>query len=228
MPNQASFKKSIFHQAADKLELPVSAVYGALVMVILLSILIVTSQASLSQQQTVSQARYETVGCNQPCINNRYCQPNHFCYQRRCRLAGNPEDETCAGIASTQDSRQKGYDPSSQDQANPDDGTADSTQAADQAQQLDTADRLQTESPLSRLSEILEKGDASMFLIIGLGLIGLVIIIAISSLISGASGKRGQTSTISKKNPAPPKPDFSSLEKEDKKEITLEKTKKIE
>lgn len=83
---------------SQTLDLPISAIYGGLVLIILLTGVFIAT-ASIRQEQSLSseasQAEYGTVGCNQPCKNNRYCEADHFCYQGRCRLASNPQSPTC-------------------------------------------------------------------------------------------------------------------------------------
>jgi hypothetical protein len=83
---------------SQTLDLPISAIYGGLVLIIVLAGVFIAT-ASIRQEQSLSseasQAEYGTVGCNQPCKNNRYCEADHFCYQGRCRLASNPQSPTC-------------------------------------------------------------------------------------------------------------------------------------
>lgn len=220
-------KNNPFLQVAQKLEIPVGAVYGAFAMIVFMSTLVVTSQASLQTQNLASQASYQIVGCNQACASNRNCQANHFCYQGRCRLAANPQDETCGGTASgydaSQDPTQKGYDPVIEEPTSP--NTTGSTDSS-----LDY-DPLNPTTPLSKLNDSFDffdnmgGKDSKIMLYIGIGLIGLVVLITIISMLGSSSSKKDSKAI---KTFNAPKPDFSNLEKNQQSEIKLEKTKTIE
>jgi len=219
-------KTNPFKEAAQQLDLPVAAIYGALVVAVsLIGGVVISSQASLQKQELATLANYQIVGCNQACASNRNCQPNHFCYQGRCRLASNPTDELCGGSASiqdpAQDPSQKGYDPGSAD-------INDTQTSVDTSQDLQTQDQLdllEPSSPMSKLNETFSfaQNSSQVMLIIGLGLIGLVVVIAISSMLSASSSKNKVIKPIRKEVP---KPDFSSLEG-GQKEIKLEKSKEV-
>ncbi len=225
--NTPTKKNNLFSQVAQKLEIPVSAVYGAFAMIVFMSALVVTSQASLQTQNLASQASYQVVGCNQACASNRNCQANHFCYQGRCRLAANPQDETCGGMASgydaSQDPSQKGYDPVIEEPSSPE--TTDGTGSS-----LDY-DPLNPTTPLSKLNDSFNifdnmgGKDSKIMLYIGIGLIGLVVLITVISML-GSSSSKNNSNTIKKVNT--PRPDFSNLERNQRGEIKLEKTKTIE
>jgi len=219
-------KTNPFKDAAKQLDLPVAAIYGAIVVAVsLIGGVIITSQASLRSQELSTQANYQIVGCNQACASNRNCQPNHFCYQGKCRLASNPTDELCGGSAQTQDPAQdptqKGYDPNGQDVIDTTTQTGETQKSLDQDQQ----DALEPSSPMSKLNETFSfaKNSSQIMLIIGLGLIGLVIIIAISSMLSASSTNKKVIQPVKKDVP---KPDFSDLEGGNK-EIKLEKSKEV-
>ncbi len=88
---------SPFKQFSQSFQIPVSAVYLGLVIIISLAGLVVVTGAMQQPQDSRSQAagEYNIVGCNQICEHNHQCQPNHFCYKGRCRLADNPESINC-------------------------------------------------------------------------------------------------------------------------------------
>lgn len=226
--NTSTKSKNPFLQVAQKLEIPVSAVYGAFVMIVFMSAIVVTSQASLQTQNLASQASYQIVGCNQACASNRNCQANHFCYQGRCRLAANPQDETCGITAkeydASQDPSQKGYDPVIEEPTSFD--TTNSTNSSKEN------DPLNPPTPLSKLNnsfnvfDKLDGNDSKIMMYIGIGLIGLVVLITIISMLGSSSSKK-DIKTVKKVNT--PKPDFSNLEKtQQQNEIKIEKTKTIQ
>lgn len=230
--NTPAKSKNPFSQVANKLEIPISAVYGAFAMIVFMSAVVVTSQASLQTQNLASEASYQIVGCNQACASNRNCQANHFCYQGRCRLAANPQDETCGGTAgehdASQDPTQKGYDPNIDSSASPQ--TTDTTQDINGSGQ--EPDPLNPSTPLSKLNNsfnILDKmggKDSKIMMYIGIGLIGLVVLITVVSMLGSSSSKK-DSKTINKVNT--PRPDFSNLEKtQQQNEIKIEKTKTIQ
>lgn len=213
-------KLNPFAEIARSLDIHPAAVFAALVLIVSIVGVFVTSQATMQSQSVVGQARtaYPTVGCNQACANNRYCEANHFCYQGKCRLASNPSSETCIppnSNDSSQDPSQKGYDPT---------GNSDSTQPNAQTQPIASPEPVSNISsaevdprptPLNTLNALLSTNSLKIALALGLGLIGLMVVLGISSLFS----KKGSAvSTVSTVKTA----DFSNLEAEE------QKTKKLE
>ncbi|HQM15705.1 MAG TPA: hypothetical protein PLM16_00650 [Candidatus Woesebacteria bacterium] len=206
-------KNNPFTEIARSLDIHPAAVFAALVLIVSLVGVYVTSQATLQSQSTLSRARttYSTVGCNQACANNRYCEANHFCYQGKCRLASNPSGETCTPLSTkdaSQDPSQKGYDPNlnseSEQTKSPDQSTAEAEPKSD----VSIAENAPKPTPLSTNS-------LKVAFVLGLGLIGLMVILGISSLFS-------ENKTVGTINNKVKTTDFSNLEKE------KAKTKKLE
>lgn len=214
MPNKSSTKdQNIFKQAAEQLDIPVIAVYGALLMVVAItSGVVLSSQASTQNQDLRSRAaNYVVVGCNQACTNNRNCEPNHFCYRGRCRLASNPERESCDLASPTVDHDLKGGDinsnqtDGSNDQAATSSGSTEATET-EANNELDltegTSDQIES---YGLLDQLMGEDNSQLFLVLGLGAIGLLVIVALITILSSSKNK-------SKDNEVNP-PDFSNLEK---------------
>jgi len=92
----ARSSSSTIKQISSNLNISIASIYLVILIIVSLTGILVANGALNQSQDTRSSASsYQIVGCNQPCLNNRYCQADHFCYQGQCRLAANPESSTC-------------------------------------------------------------------------------------------------------------------------------------
>lgn len=86
---------NLIKQFAQDFQIPVAVVYLSIFAVVAVAGVFVTTSAIRQEQITRGRATYQIVGCNEPCAHNHQCEPDHFCFQGRCRLADNPESPTC-------------------------------------------------------------------------------------------------------------------------------------
>jgi len=86
---------NLIKQFAQDFQIPVAVVYLAIFAVVSVAGIFVTTSAIREEQIIRGRATYQVVGCNEPCTHNHQCEPDHFCFQGRCRLADNPESPTC-------------------------------------------------------------------------------------------------------------------------------------
>lgn len=214
-------------EISRQLDVPLSAVYGALLFIVAMAGVIVTSQALTRTQNLVGQAdTYQTVDCNQPCTNNRYCKPNHFCYQGKCRLASNPENLSCQPKSTTQEpEEQKGAEvvtqvPSAEISDSDTDETAtlpatiqqpsddiDSTEAGELLEdQIMDQEFISPQQEFSLLDFLMGEDNSRLFVVLGIGAIGLLVIVAVVTILSSSSKKTNKLKPVET-------PDFSNLEK---------------
>jgi hypothetical protein len=211
-------KQNVFKQAARAFGLPLFAVYAALFMVVVIAVGVVfSSQASTQQQALRSKAaNYQIVGCNQACASNRNCEPNHFCYRGRCRLASNPESEICSPDSPAVSSELKGGDQNNIDEAsNTDQAATDSSSTTQESESGTDSLTDQSEAPGDEsfagiessglLDKLMGEDNSQLFLVLGLGAIGLLVVVALITILS--------TSKNSKKDEIISPPDFTNLEK---------------
>ena len=213
-------------EVSQQLDLPLSAIYGALVFIVLVAGVIATSQALSQSQNLVGQAdTFQTVDCNQPCANNRYCKPNHFCYQGKCRLASNPENPNCLPTSVTQEIEEsKGADVSTDTIDKPasdqdDTATTPATiQQPDNETDLSEIEESSTEDQardqgitdssqnLGILDQLMGEDNSQLFVVLGVGAIGLLVVVAVITILSSSSKKPSTLKPVET-------PDFSDLEK---------------
>jgi hypothetical protein len=197
-PNQHTNNTNIINQTAQSLGLSTGAIYVAIGLVVLSATFVITSASLLTisdTDQRTQASQYKTVGCNEPCTSNRYCQTNYFCYQGYCRLASNPTDVTCETQVNdaSQDPQQKGYDPRQDDAETEDqpeagavnepDDTLENLENSTAEAQLSSDDRETVFALLLRkVNEIKMDQNLLISIAAGVGMMVLIIIIAISTL----------------------------------------------
>ncbi len=215
MQKPAQRSSQPFKSFSQTLDLPISAIYGGLVLIILLTGIFVAT-ASVRQEQSLSseasQADYGTVGCNQPCKDNRYCEPEHFCYQGRCRLADNPQSPTCdpneVFVTPTPQppTTTPSFTPSPTIQQKGDD-VIDSPAATESTAATTTSSPTPTSTPsavmptaapeaktepepsvilglLQKLSQVFENIELSLPMLMGIGLGGLILLLTLVAMIN--------------------------------------------
>lgn len=167
--------------------------------------------------QTSGSGDYQLVGCNQACNSNRNCEPNHRCYQGRCRLAINPESPSCGTKGMAGNTAGAGASDETDDIAGDGGATGatgdkvsppptlgpadDATDGADFADGglgqddtgpgADMADKpIEEQTAWDALQQYLEEQNISLPLAAAAGVAGLVLIISLLSLLGGG-GKGG-------------------------------------
>ncbi len=100
-------KDSSIQNFSQFFEIPILVVYLVIGGTLIFAGIFASSSALHQRQNLIGRADYEQsqlFDCNESCTHNRQCQPNHFCYNGRCRLAANPESPVCK----IDDTRSKG------------------------------------------------------------------------------------------------------------------------
>jgi hypothetical protein len=91
-------------QFSQFFQVPVLTLYVIIGAVIVFAGVFASSGALQQKQSTeglAGSAQEQTVECNQACTHNHQCPPNHFCFNRLCRLVTNPHSPYCDPLDET-------------------------------------------------------------------------------------------------------------------------------
>lgn len=210
MKKTAHSSRAKINQISKSLNISVVGVYLVILLVVsLIGILVANGALNQSQDTRSAASSYQTVGCNQPCLNNRYCQADHFCYQGQCRLAANPESSTCdptetiVTLAPTKTpsptdnplAGRKGELVNIPIASNGAEATTATKSVPTRMPTIDESDYQPMPIPAikpSFISQIADKFDAAdnqLLLIVGAGVGGLIVLIILVTIINGKKKK---------------------------------------
>ena len=217
MKKTARSSSSTIKQISSNLNISIASIYLVILIIVSLTGILVANGALNQSQDTRSSASsYQTVGCNQPCLNNRYCQADHFCYQGQCRLATNPESSTCnpseviisltpTKIPSPTDNPLTGQKGEPAQTPTASSGAEATTSAQNIPTRTPTINESDYEpmplpqikpSLINQVANQFKEVDSQLLLIIGVGVGGLIILIILVAVVNGGK-KKDQLKPIS-------------------------------
>lgn len=110
---------SAIKQFSQFFQVPIQALYLIIVFIIVFVGVFVSTSSTQHKQRTeglASSAEEQTVECNQACEHNHQCPPNHFCFNKLCRLVTNPHSPYCDPLADDADNTIQSASPATEPQ----------------------------------------------------------------------------------------------------------------